>query len=64
MSKNTRLINQIIEAMRLNNNETLKQDVNLNVEWVRCLSNYNEKTLTDMLQMLYIQKRNLKKERG
>lgn len=54
---NRRLINQIIEAMNLDNKiEEVK------ISWINCLNNYDEKTLTDMLQMLYVQRRTLEEK--
>ena len=54
---NRRLINQIIKAMNLNSKiEEIK------ISWINCLNNYDEETLTDMLQMLYVQRRTLEKK--
>ena len=59
MTNNNRAINQIIEAMGINNKAE-----HVKIAWVHCLSNYDEKTLTDMLQMLYIQRRSLIGKKG
>jgi len=52
---NTRLINQIIEAMNLDD-----QIEEVRSSWINGLNSYDEKTLTDMLQMLYVQRRKFK----
>lgn len=52
---NRRLINQIIEAMNLDN-----QIEEVKSSWINGLNSYDEKTLTDMLQMLYVQRRKFK----
>jgi len=54
---NRRLINQIIEAMNLDN-----QIEEVKSSWINGLNSYDEKTLTDMLQMLYIQRRTLEEK--